>query len=130
MPKPLTMTIAVEELHFGKVFRTLNSMPGVAAIQIGGEAVKPKSNGGYAASNNRGTDAAGTSAICLVLNALSIRAQTKKELDEALGKYGKKATTPITKLTARRMVVRKGRGLYAITPAGKKHFAENCKKVK
>jgi hypothetical protein len=36
MPKPLTITIDVEEVAFGKVFRTLDTMPGVISINLKG----------------------------------------------------------------------------------------------
>jgi hypothetical protein len=63
--KPLTMTISVEETFFGKIYRMLDTMPGVASIAIHSEGVK--ANGAARPKKKQG----GTqSAHCLVLGAL------------------------------------------------------------
>jgi predicted transcriptional regulator len=48
MPKPMTITISVEEAFFGKIYRTLDLTPGVVSISYHSESEakpKPKPNG-------------------------------------------------------------------------------------
>lgn len=128
MVKPLTMTISVEETFFGKIYRMLDTMPGVASIAIHSEGVK--ANGAAKPKKKQG----GTqSAHCLVLGALvKSPGITKAQLVPVLEGNGKKATTlpdTITKLKKAKHIAVKGSGkaaTFTITAAGKKHFDTAC----
>src|SRR6266403_2960072 len=86
MPKPMTMTIEVEEMAFGKVFRTLDGMPGVIAIKIAGTGPKkPK-------GNSKGNSGGRTSAQ-IVLAELVRQPLDKGALTQRLEEGGKKATS-------------------------------------
>jgi hypothetical protein len=53
MPKPISMTIQVEEVAFGKVWRSIDAMPGVISIQLKGDG--PKSAAPQSDKGKRGS---------------------------------------------------------------------------
>lgn len=130
MAKPLMMTIAVEESFFGKIYRTLDSTPGVASITIHSEG--PKSNG--AASPRAGQKQGGTGSVyCLILNAMienpGIARPQLMAVAEANGKRATSVPDAITKAKKAKHVAVKGSGkssTYTITAAGRKHFTTAC----
>lgn len=130
MAKPMTMSIAVEEAAFGRVFRLLDSMPGVVSINILGTG--PKANGAApAASQKRGGS---QSVPCLALGMLmeSEEPLNRAALSEVLIKHGKKPSSLPDALMKMRKAkeirtVGKGRNVtYKITPAGIKRFQTAC----
>jgi hypothetical protein len=95
MPKPIVMIVAVEELLAGKIWRLLDSTPGVVEINIQGSGPKP--NGAAVPSKANGKNN-GTPARILVLNALLSKSpQSKEALGNLLEKNGKmRSTLPST----------------------------------
>lgn len=67
MPKPMMMLVAVEEIAFGKVFRTLNTMDGVVGIKINADADAASQS----TKQKRGTQKDGTSALCIVMRRIA-----------------------------------------------------------
>ena len=132
MAKPLMMTIAVEEAFFGKIYRTLDNMPGVATITIHSEGVK--GNGAAPPTGGRGQKRGGTqSSECVVLGALRKGPQVRSVLTEALNAAGKKGEASIAvtmrKLHTQKQVTKKGTGknvTYTITKAGEQRYATAC----
>jgi hypothetical protein len=130
MAKPLQMMISVEEIAFGKVYRMLDTMPGVAAITILGEG--PKTNG--AAPRGKQKQGGTGSVYCLLLGAMietpGISRPQLITVAEANGKKGTSVPDAITKMKKAKHVAVKGSGkasTFTVTAAGKKHFETACK---
>lgn len=130
MPKPMTMTIEVEEVAFGRVFRTLDAMAGVVAIKLKGEGPKKaKANGSGGAGQKHG---GAQSVACIVLGALTDKILNRQELATTLEANGKKAASlPDTLMKLRKMgeirSIGEGRDIkYKITTKGVKHFNTAC----
>jgi hypothetical protein len=113
----MAMTIEVEEVAFGRVFRTLDGMAGVVAIRIQGSGPKPARKNG--AKSGHG----GSTAAQLVLAAL---AASKAPLDRAalipaMEAGGKKAASlpdTIQKLRKQKLITSPKVGEYKLTKAG------------
>lgn len=129
MPKPMEILIQVEEGHFGKVWRTLDTMPGVALIQYKSEGVK----GQKAPTKKQG----GTqSSECIVLDCMirAARPAPRSVLAAALVTGGRKASTIAGVMNSlikkKHATAVSGRGTpkvtYSVTAAGKKRFETAC----
>jgi len=116
----MTMTIEVEEMAFGKVFRTLDGMPGVIAIKIAGTGPKkPK-------GNSKGNSGGRTSAQ-IVLAELVRQPLDKGALTQRLEEGGKKATSlpdTLYKLRNQKLITGSAAKGYKITKAGLSAAAE------
>lgn len=134
MPKPMKMLIEVEEIAYGRVFRTLDGMDGVVSITPIGEG--PKSQQPSRVLGKRG---GAQSSECAVLGALigsdkGKGSHPRTELAEALVAAGRKpggvagVMTALVQKKHARVVSGKGtKGvLYAITPAGIKRYETAC----
>lgn len=134
MPKPMTMTIEVEEIAFGKVFRTLDGMPGVINIRITGSGPKA-----MAKPNGRGTNGqrqGGTKTVPgIVLGELVKGPRGRPDLAPALERAGKKATSlpdALQKLRKAKAIKTAGKGKgteYTITPVGMKQYEAALEEV-
>lgn len=129
MAKPIRVTIDVEESFFGKIYRTLDTMPGVAAISIHSEGVKQASSPGGKGQKRGGTQ----SAECVVLGELRKGPQLRVALTEALNAAGKKGDASIAitmrKLVEQKQATKKGVGknvTYTITKAGQTRYETAC----
>lgn len=132
MPKPMTMTIEVEEIAFGKIFRTLDGMPGVVNIRIAGSGPKTAA---AAKSSTAGQKQGGAQTVpCIVLGTL-IENKTplgRPELFDAVESYGKHGTSlpdALQKLRRAKAIKSTGSGrtvTYKITPVGVKQFETAC----
>lgn len=94
MPKPMSMLIEVEELAFGRVFRTLDSMAGVISINLKGDGPKkgpctPKSQGGKTVNE-------------IILDALLDKPMARKEIGPLLAHNGKNPSSAGSALAALR----------------------------
>jgi hypothetical protein len=123
------MTIAVEESFFGKLYRTLDTMPGVASISIHSEGVKTLNGAAKAVQKQGGSK----SVYCLVLGTvISKPGATRADLYAAVEATGKRSTSvpdALTKLKKAKHIAIKGKGkgvTYSATPAGKKHYETAC----
>lgn len=126
MPKPIGMSIKVEEIAFGKVWSTLDTMPGVISITIEGNGPKAKPNG-------KATNGNGKTVADLVLETLLAKSpQTKTQLEDYVA-HGGKAKTSLPDTIAR---LKKGKlirpignkGQYKITAAGTKQATTQLEK--
>jgi hypothetical protein len=124
----MKLMVDVEEASFGRVFRILDNMPGVALITIVSEGVK---NGRAAPSpvQRRG----GTNSIpCIILSELIKGQQNRESLREAISKAGKaKSSLPdaLSKLQKAKEIMSIGKGRhvkYGITPSGRTTFKTAC----
>lgn len=124
MPKPMTMTIDVEEIAFGAVFRKLDAMPGVISINLRGSGPR-----GQAASKARKGSAA--TVECLILGALVEAKEpvTRAALVEAATAGGKQASSvpdALNKLKNKKHVRVVRGGMYKVMPAGRARYNEAC----
>jgi hypothetical protein len=106
MPKPMMMMIECEEIAFGRVFRTLDTMPGVASIKIMGNGAK------IATGPGKGNRTPGTRA--------------KGSLMVAAGKSPKTLHGQSHMMLKLKLVKKTGKGILAITAAGKKYLETKC----
>jgi hypothetical protein len=119
MPKPMTMVIQVEETAFGRVFRLLDTMPGVASITLTGAGPKTKGP----------KKVGGPTVPMLILNALCaakgghMLTAELRPVVEAGGKKGTSVPDSLTKLGKLKLVTRK-EGVITITALGRKHMEE------
>lgn len=119
------MTIQVEEIAFGKVFRTLDTMPGVIAINLHGSGPKEQTT----SSPPRRTG--GATVECLILGALRETKVplTRTTLTEVIVQGGKAASSfqdAISKLVKKKHVTKGVDGNYKITAAGSKRYESAC----
>lgn len=132
MAKPLIMTINVEEIAFGRVFRALDAMPGVVSIDIQAESKRGAAAPAPAGRvGGKGTRTGAATIECIILGALGdgSEARTRDELRTAITRAGKAATSmpdALRKLKEKRHVKVAAGGKYAITVAGKERFVEAC----
>lgn len=129
MPKPMMLHVGVEEAFFGKIFRMLDGMPGVASLNIVSEAHPPQ------AKQSKGTVADGSTTHCIVLKALitAKRTMSKAELAKALTEAGKKPSSlpsALQSLKKKRLIINQSRDNWKITPQGQSFFANNCTEAK
>jgi hypothetical protein len=138
MPKPMMMTIAVEEIAFGAVFRRLKNMPGVISLDLDGNAdEKPAKNGtngkgkggGGIAKNGKGTDAAGSSARCIVMSAMADGVATGPDLATALEAQGKSRKTfaNVSHWLRHNKMARKSKKGWSLTAKGHVYLDTECK---
>lgn len=128
MPKPMFMTVQVEEFAFGRVFRLLDTTPGVVTINLKGEGPRAKPNG--KAIQKKG----GAQSIpCLVLGALiKTPGLSRPQLIALLEGNGKKPSSlpdSLTKLRHAKEITSSGKGSntkYQATKAGVKRFETAC----
>lgn len=131
MPKPISLTIDVEEIAFGKIWRTLDAMNGVVSINIKGNGPKQKKS---AKTNGRiGNNKKGIATIPhIVLTTLAVGEamgrETLRKALEANGKMGTSLPDTITKLKNAKKIKVVGKGTYKITQAGLKAIAEQQEK--
>lgn len=124
MAKLLGLSVKVEEIAFGKVWSTLDSIPGVVTITIEGSA-KPmpngKSNGKKSNGSSNGT---GKTVQRLILEALLARSPlTKFELQDHIAAAGKSRLSlpdQMAKLREEKCVKLMAAGNYSITAKGTK----------
>lgn len=128
MTKPMRLTVLVEEAFFGKVFRTLDGMPGIAGVQIISEAHPPAK-----AAGKKNTVANGATTQCIVLRTLKERGRSLVPDVIAACKAGGKARASAVMMlrdcVKAKKAIRTGKGktaLYAISPTGTKWLADNC----
>lgn len=114
MPKPMSLTIEIEEIAFGRVWRTLDAMPGVINIHMKGQG--PKQLKPATEVLNKKTTAR------LVLEALLIKSPASKLLlEEAIlagGKQKASLADTLTKLKKQKNISPAGKGMFKITAAG------------
>jgi hypothetical protein len=140
MPKPMMMTIAVEEIAFGAVFRRLKNMPGVISLDLDGNAdEKPAKNGtngkgkggGGIAKIPKGSDATGDSAKCIVLSKLAQEKGTPvsgADLTAALVDNGKSPKTfaNVSHIMRRDKLARKSKKGWTLTVKGHRYLETEC----
>lgn len=129
MPKPMKLVVEVEESHFGRVFRTLDNMAGVATLTIVSEGVKgPKPTG------NDKRKKGGTATVpCIILGEL-MRDQVRDRawLDAAVKSAGRSPTSvpdALAKLRKAKEIKQTGpgaEGVFSITAKGKKRYETAC----
>jgi len=127
MPKPMMLTINVEEIALGKVFRTLDGMPGVVSINFHGSGPKPRSNG---AQRKGGAQ----TVPCIILGTLIDAGKSLGREDLAPAVIAaKKAVSSIpdalNKLAKSRLIKRHGPNAdrrYTSTAAGSKYYHDRC----
>jgi hypothetical protein len=124
------MTIAVEEILFGKLYRTLDAMPGVASITIHSEGVK---GNGAEPKRKKQKQGGSQSVYCLVLGALASGPATRDRLAPVLEEAGKKGSSlpdALTKARKAKHITVKNAGkrdaVYTLTALGKKHYKTAC----
>lgn len=132
MPKPMQLLVDIEEIAFGRVFRMLDTMQGVARLSIVGEGVKKAGapNGG----GNTGVRKGGSqTAVCLILGALvNSPGLSRPQLGAILEGNGKKAASlpdALQKLRKAKEITAKGKGAstrYDVTRAGRTHYQTAC----
>jgi hypothetical protein len=146
MPKPMFMLLTVEAVAFGPVFQRLKNMEGVVAINLDGEPDKPNGKpaptpGGlerYKAKTNgtgrevaKGTDAAGTSLRCILLDYLNEaeRACPSVELMKKAEDSGYAPSTysNVAYGLGRNKLAKRGKHGWTLTAKGKKYLATSCK---
>jgi hypothetical protein len=131
MPKTMFALVEIEEGSFGKIWRMLDTMPGIVTLSYKSEGVK-----GQSGNKPGGKKGGAQSSECVVLDVL-IRGERpcpRQVLSAALVTAGRKASTIAGVMNAlikkKQVRVVSGRGskdvLYSVTPAGKKRFAEAC----
>jgi hypothetical protein len=133
MPKPMMMMIECEEIAFGRVFRTLDTMPGVASIKIMGNGAKiatgPGKGNRTPGTRAKGSLKDGTSGRCIVLNALTDGPKSLKDINELMVAAGKSPKTlhgQSHMMLKLKLVKKTGKGILAITAAGKKYLETKC----
>lgn len=130
MPKPMMMTIAVEEIAFGSVFRRVKNMDGVISLAIDAEQ-DTKSNGKTRAKKpKKGTMADGTSAKCIVLSSLErsgvpMSSSDLMDILEGAGK-SRKTFANVTHHAKKDKTIRKTAKGWVITPTGRKVLETEC----
>jgi hypothetical protein len=129
MPKPITVTISVEELMFGKVWTTLDTMPGVISISIHGSGSKK------AAVPRNGKQSGTATRECLILGYMIENKQpvNRDALYALLEKAGKARTSlpdALTILKKKKFItINKPNSkdtTYKITAAGRARYAAVC----
>ena len=133
MPKPLKAMIEIEEAFFGKVFRALDGMEGVASITPIGDGPRSQrpGNGGSVTGQKKG---GAQSVQCVILKALirAGKATPRSDLGEALVAAGKTKSglaTSMKLMLQNKEVTRQGAGknvTYKVTPKGIKRFETAC----
>ena len=123
MVKPLKMMVEIEEGAFGRVFRSLDGMPGVVSLT-------PIGDGPRVAKGKVGKKGKGGTVYCLVLRALieADKPVNRDALRDVLAANGKAATSlpdTLTKLKKAKHIAIKN-AMYTITPAGRKHYETSC----
>lgn len=129
MPKPMTVTIDVEEIAFGRVWRTLDAMPGVVKMHMHGTGPKPE-------AKVRASSKKGETVHCVLLRALKANEDAfpsalipKKVLEDAVIKAGKAKGSlhnVIDKAKKLKHLRSPKTGFYKITPAGVKYIETVC----
>lgn len=133
MPKPIKVMIEVEETFFGRVFRALDGMEGVATITPIGDGPRSQrqGNGGNVSGQKKG---GAQSVQCILLKAL-IRAgepTLRSDLGDALVAAGKTKSglaTSMKLMLQAKEVTRSGAGKnvkYKVTAKGIKRFETAC----
>lgn len=120
--KPLKMMLEIEEGAFGRVFRTLDGMPGVVSMMPIGDG--PKN------AKAAGKKGKGGTVYCLVLKALieAGKPLNRDALRDVLASNGKAASSlpdTLTKLKKAKHITIKN-AMYSLTPAGRKHYDTSC----
>jgi hypothetical protein len=121
MPKPITITIQVEEVAFGRIFNLLDKMPGVVALNLHGSGSKP--NG--AAPKKRGATSAS-----IILKILTTANCGRELLRSAMVKEGKSPASlqsTIDYLRKNKHIQDMPKGLFRITAAGRKYYSDATK---
>jgi hypothetical protein len=117
MPKPVTMTVIVEEFALGRVFRSLDGTPGVVTISLHG--ADPK------IAHELGQRKKSQTVSIVVLGALIAGAERHQDLVSPVMAAGKSETSiydSLYKLHKMRAITRKN-GKFAITALGRKYYA-------
>jgi len=126
MPKPMTMTIEVEEIAFGRVWRTLDQMQGVITLKMHGTGPKPNKGSPVARASSK----KGDTVTCVVLKALAHgKPENKAALIDAVVAAGKAATSfpdSISKLKKAKHITNPSSGVFKITVAGAKYLSTVC----
>jgi len=127
MPKPMTIEISVEEIAFGKVFRTLDEMPGVVSIKIKGSgpnASAPES------ARKHGKASEGTTGKCVVFNFLlgKKKAVAPGVLADAIVAAGKSKNSigNILYEAVKLKELAHSKDGYKLTPVGLNFLRNNC----
>lgn len=126
MAKFLGMFLQVEEVAFGRVFRSLRDMSGVVSIELEG---KQKGAAPAAPKRPKGKTSEGTTNQCIVLFALQKENLHRKELEAQLVATGRKASSLnglLGKMTKAKLIKAHGEGIYAITASGNKFVNTSC----
>lgn len=128
------MSIAVEEIAFGRVFRVLKNMSGVISLDIDGNADKAATKNPERAP--RGSAIKGTSGRCIVLGLLTqTPGITSLQMGDAMSSAGKSPKTlhSLLHLMAKEKQIKKwapkkkgGRPTFTITATGRGYMAKNC----
>ena len=130
MPKPLKVMLEVEEAYYGKVWRTLDAMPGVVTLMPISEGVKQPGE-----KKQRQKKGGTQSVYCLILGALAqpnVQNAARDYLVQVCEEAGKKATSvpdALMKMRKAKHVKSTGKGRdvkFTITAAGRKHFETAC----
>lgn len=131
MPKPIKIVVEVEELAFGRVFRTLDNMQGVASITIVSEG--GKTPGSPKSSTERQKRGGATTLSCIILSDLMTGSAKDAEwLRQTAVKSGKAASSvpdSLNKLLKAKEIKRmkiEGHVVYAITAKGKARYETAC----
>ena len=127
MPKPIKLTIEIEQVAMGKVWTTLDAMSGVISISLHGSGPKPA--GPKKAGKPGGKS---TTVPCLILGALVASKDPLPRTDlmlavEAGGRAATSTPDSLAKLKKDKHIAPAGDGLYKITAAGVKRYETACK---
>jgi len=117
------MMLEIEEAAFGRVFRTLDGMPGVVSLM-------PIGDGPKAAKGKAGKKGKGGTVYCLVLKALieAGKPVNRDALRNVLADHGRAATSlpdALSKMKKAKHITVKS-AMYSITPMGRKHYDTSC----
>lgn len=125
MAKPLRITIDVEEIAFGRVFRWLDQAPGVVRINIEGTGAK-QNNDEYASQSDVAPPRTMSARDCVLLSFKKTDdVMHRTDITKQMVANGFAASTLnglLSSMTKTRMVTSIGAGKYKLGVAGKKEL--------
>jgi hypothetical protein len=130
MPKPMMIMIMVEELAFGSVYRKIDAMPGVISLSLNANN-GDKAPAAPAKTRAKGKTADGSTALCIVLNALHMAhgsAIPRSELRDLIVTQGKapKSLANVIFTGRRKKLMKTTKDGLVILPAGDKYLKTEC----
>lgn len=128
MAKPMVIIVHVEEIAFGKVWRMLDTMPGVAKLELRSESAAPKKatnpNGDHRATWRQPGGFNLRETLLKLLAKKSLHATEIRELATKNGRSAGGANSATTNLAKRKLIKTDRKGNWSITRAGKNYLAK------